>query len=164
MFDRSSQHPQIFGWPLYLITNASGQRRYPKGTNRTSPIKNVLDCQLIRLLSDQTSAPLPSCSQHTTSTRFWCPILASLSGLLLLACPFTTSGLLIPSVSISLLTSGMCTLTGKRCEQHCLLEFVIQGQPLAHPDHVPPTHRPDPPPLPCQRVHFPSWRFVNPRP
>lgn len=25
---------QVFGWPAYLIRNASGQRRYPKMTNR----------------------------------------------------------------------------------------------------------------------------------
>ena len=25
---------QLFGWPAYLIRNASGQRRYPKFTNR----------------------------------------------------------------------------------------------------------------------------------
>ena len=24
----------IFGWPMYLFTNASGQKRYPSGTNR----------------------------------------------------------------------------------------------------------------------------------
>lgn len=24
----------LVGWPMYLFTNASGQRRYPKGTNR----------------------------------------------------------------------------------------------------------------------------------
>lgn len=24
----------LFGWPMYLITNASGQKRLPKGTNR----------------------------------------------------------------------------------------------------------------------------------
>ncbi|KAI0087792.1 oleoyl phosphatidylcholine desaturase [Irpex rosettiformis] len=27
----------LFGWPLYLIINASGQKRYPKGTNHFNP-------------------------------------------------------------------------------------------------------------------------------
>ncbi|THH20543.1 hypothetical protein EW146_g822 [Bondarzewia mesenterica] len=27
----------LFGWPLYLITNASGQKRYPAGTNHFNP-------------------------------------------------------------------------------------------------------------------------------
>lgn len=25
---------QLVGWPMYILTNAAGQRRYPKGTNR----------------------------------------------------------------------------------------------------------------------------------
>lgn len=28
---------QLFGWPMYLIRNASGQRHYPKGTNHFEP-------------------------------------------------------------------------------------------------------------------------------
>lgn len=28
---------QVFGWPAYLIMNASGQRHYPKGTNHFTP-------------------------------------------------------------------------------------------------------------------------------
>ncbi|ODN81705.1 hypothetical protein L202_02099 [Cryptococcus amylolentus CBS 6039] len=28
---------QLFGWPMYLARNASGQRHYPKGTNHFSP-------------------------------------------------------------------------------------------------------------------------------
>lgn len=28
---------QLFGWPMYLIRNASGQRHYPKGTNHFTP-------------------------------------------------------------------------------------------------------------------------------
>ena len=27
--------PQLGGWPAYIVRNASGQRRYPPGTNRT---------------------------------------------------------------------------------------------------------------------------------
>ncbi|KAI5120757.1 hypothetical protein M0805_004721 [Coniferiporia weirii] len=27
----------VFGWPLYITTNASGQKRYPKGTNHFAP-------------------------------------------------------------------------------------------------------------------------------
>jgi omega-6 fatty acid desaturase (delta-12 desaturase) len=25
---------QLFGWPMYILTNASGQARYPSWTNR----------------------------------------------------------------------------------------------------------------------------------
>ncbi|KAF8215140.1 delta-12 fatty acid desaturase protein [Mycena galopus ATCC 62051] len=27
----------LFGWPMYILTNAAGQRRYPKGTNHFNP-------------------------------------------------------------------------------------------------------------------------------
>ncbi len=35
---------QLFGWPMYLIRNASGQKHFPKGTNREclSPFKNEM--------------------------------------------------------------------------------------------------------------------------
>lgn len=29
---------QLFGWPLYLMLNASGQKRYPSNSNRQCPI------------------------------------------------------------------------------------------------------------------------------
>jgi len=29
--------PLLFGWPLYIVTNASGQVRYPQGTNHFTP-------------------------------------------------------------------------------------------------------------------------------
>ena len=28
----------VVGWPMYLFTNASGQKRYPSGTNREYPL------------------------------------------------------------------------------------------------------------------------------
>ena len=35
---------QLFGWPLYLIKNTSGQGHYPKWTNRTrAPCRQTRD-------------------------------------------------------------------------------------------------------------------------
>jgi omega-6 fatty acid desaturase (delta-12 desaturase) len=32
--DRNETLSQLFGWPMYMIRNAAGQKRYPAGTNR----------------------------------------------------------------------------------------------------------------------------------
>ena len=37
-----------------------------------------------------------------------------------------------------------------------------KGKPLAYPHHIPSAHRPSPSPLPCIRVHLPSWCSVDP--
>lgn len=47
---------QLVGWPMYIIRNAAGQRRYPSGSNRSysDPLDMVISDTLL-----QTSIPTP---------------------------------------------------------------------------------------------------------
>lgn len=47
---------QIAGFPAYLLANAAGQRRYPKGTNRTWP--SILDMACTILIYRHRFQPL----------------------------------------------------------------------------------------------------------
>lgn len=46
----------LIGWPAYIITNASGQFRYPKGTNRTIIFNCLCNCQLTTFVDFTPSA------------------------------------------------------------------------------------------------------------
>jgi omega-6 fatty acid desaturase / acyl-lipid omega-6 desaturase (Delta-12 desaturase) len=55
---------QLGGWPAYIITNASGQKRYPKGTTRQF-IDILLKFKLYnKLLDFNPDAPMFSPHQY----------------------------------------------------------------------------------------------------
>lgn len=49
---------QLFGWPAYLFTNASGQKSYPKWTNRSFPFPLVVLCDPAHPRSSRRLQPL----------------------------------------------------------------------------------------------------------
>jgi hypothetical protein len=84
--DRLKWNPfQLVGWPMYIIRNAAGQRRYPSGSNRT-----FLDMVIFAYNTAlQTSTPTPWCSHPISLVRSFFQTLASFYGLALLRPGYT---------------------------------------------------------------------------